>query len=82
MGFSSIVDSFFSYAQENPWTLLALALCLLFLFYRKPKLFFGMLSLGLVLAGLFYLIMNLAGTGSERKRGLVSDEEKQTESNR
>jgi hypothetical protein len=41
-----------------------------------------MLSLGLVLAGLFYLIMNLAGTGSERKRGLVSDEEKQTESNR
>jgi hypothetical protein len=82
MDFSSIMDSFFSYAQENPWTLLALALCLLFFFYRKPKLFFGTLFLGLVLAGVFYLIMNLAGAGSEGKRGLLSDEEKQTDSNR
>jgi hypothetical protein len=82
MDFSSIMDTFYSYAQENPLNLLGLAVCLLFLFYRKPKLFFGMLSLGLVLAGLFYLIMNLAGTGSEHKRGLLSQEERQTESNR
>jgi hypothetical protein len=81
MDFSSMMETFFSYAQENPWTLLALALCLLFFFYRKPKLLFGTLVLGLVLAGLFYLIMNLAGTGSERKRGLLSSDE-QTESNR
>jgi hypothetical protein len=82
MDFSSMIDSFFSYAQENPWTLLALALCLLFLFYRRPKLFFGTLIIGLVLAGVFYLIMNLAGAGSERKKGMILDEEKQTESNR
>jgi hypothetical protein len=82
MDFSSMMDSFFSYAQENPLTLIGLALCLLFFFYRKPKLFFGTLFLGLVLAGVFYLIMNLAGTGSEGKRGLLSDEEKQTKSNR
>jgi len=82
MDFSSIMDSIFSYAHENPLNLIGLALCLLFLFYRKPKLFFGTLFLGLVLAGVFYLIMNLAGTGSEGKRGLLSGEEKQTESNR
>ncbi len=82
MDFSSIMDSFFSYAHENPWTLLALAVCLLFFFYRKPKLFFGTLIVGLVLVGVFYLILNLAGTGSERKRGLLSEDEKQTESNR
>jgi hypothetical protein len=82
MDFSSILDSIFSYAQENPLNLLGLAMCLLFLFYRKPKLFFGTLFLGLVLAGVFYLIMNLAGMGSEGKRGLLSQEEKQTDSNR
>ena len=82
MDLSSIMDSFFSYAHENPWTLLALALCLLFFFYRKPKLFFGTLILGLVLAGVFYLIMNLAGAGSDRKKGLISEEERQTETNR
>lgn len=82
MDFSSIMDSFLSYAQENPLNLLGLALCLLFLFYRKPKLFFGTLFLGLVLAGVFYLIMNLAGTGSAGKRGLISGEERQTETNR
>ena len=82
MDFSSIMDSIFSYANENPLNLIGLALCLLFLFYRKPKLFFGTLFLGLVLAGVFYLIMNLAGMGSEGKSGLLSQEEKQTDSNR
>jgi hypothetical protein len=82
MDFSSIMDSFFSYAQENPLTLIGLALCLLFFFYRKPKLFFGTLFLGLVLAGVFYLIMNLVGAGSVGKNGLIPEEEKQTESNR
>jgi hypothetical protein len=82
MDFSSIMDSIFSYAHENPLNLIGLALCLLFFFYRKPKLFFGTLFLGLFLAGLFYLIMNLAGTGSEQTRGLFSEEGKQTDSNR
>ena len=78
----SILETFLSYAEGNTVTLLGLAACLLLLFYRKPKLFFGTLFLGLVLAGVFYLIMNLAGTGSERKRGLLSEEERQTDSNR
>jgi hypothetical protein len=82
MDFSSFMDSFFSYAQEHPLILLALALCLLLLFYRKPKLFFSMLFLGLLLVGLFYLITNLAGTGSERKKELIFEEKKQSDSNR
>jgi len=59
MEFLSILDTFLSYAEGNTLTLLGLAVCLLFLFYRKPKLFFGTLFLGLFLTGLFYLIMNL-----------------------
>ena len=82
MNFPTLMDTFLSYAEGNTLTLIGLAVCLLLLFYRKPKLFFGTLFLGLVLAGVFYLIMNLAGTGSERKRGLLSEEERQTDSNR
>ena len=59
MEFLSILETFLSYAEGNTLTLLGLAVCLLFLFYRKPKLFFGTLFLGLFLAGLFYLVMNL-----------------------
>jgi len=82
MDFSGMMDTFFSYAEGNTLILLALAACLLLLLYRKPKMFFGVLFLGLFLAGLFYLIMSLAGTGSERKKGLIFEEEKQTNSNR
>jgi len=56
MEFLSILDTFLSYSEGNTLTLLGLAVCLLFLFYRKPKLFFGTLFLGVFLAGLFYLI--------------------------
>jgi len=52
----SILETFLSYAEGNTVTLLGLAACLLLLFYRKPKLFFGTLFFGLFAAGLFYLI--------------------------
>ncbi len=51
----SIMDTFLSYAEGNTITLRGLAACLLLLFYRKPKLFFGTLLFGLCAAGLFYL---------------------------
>ena len=57
MDFLSILDTFLSYAEGNTLTLIGLAVCLLLLFYRKPKLFFGTLFLGLFASGLFYLIL-------------------------
>jgi len=45
MDFLSVMDTFLSYAEGNTLTLLGLAVCLLLLFYRKPKLFFGQLLL-------------------------------------
>jgi hypothetical protein len=59
VGFLSIMDTFLSYAEGNTLTLIGLAVCLLFLFYRKPKLFYGTFFFALLLAGLFYLIINL-----------------------
>ncbi len=71
----SFMDSIVSFIQNNPVIVIVIALGLLFFIYRKPKLFFSLLGLGLVLAGLLYLIMNLAGSGSEKKKSLTHEEE-------
>jgi multisubunit Na+/H+ antiporter MnhC subunit len=75
------MDGIVSFAQNNPIIVIVLVLGLLFFMYRKPKLFFSLLGLGLLLAGLFYLIMSMAGSGSEKKRALTHEEE-QSDTNR
>ena len=82
MGFSQFMDSILSFAQNHPIIVIILALVLLYLLVRKPKLFLGILLLGLILVGLFYLIMNIAGSGSEEKKRLFHEEEKQVDTNR
>jgi hypothetical protein len=55
---------------------------LLFLIYRKPKLFFGILFLGLFLTVSFYLITSMASSGSKQKKRLILEEEKQSDTGR
>lgn len=81
MDFSRSMDGIVSFAQNNPIIVIVLVLGLLFFMYRKPKLFFSLLGLGLLLAGLFYLIMTMAGSGSEKKKALTHEEE-QSNTNR
>jgi hypothetical protein len=45
------MDSIVSFAQNHTVIVIVLALGLLFFMYRKPKLFFGILFLGLFLEG-------------------------------
>jgi len=73
--FSRSMDALVSFAQNNPIIAIVLVLGLLFFMYRKPKLIFGLLFLGLFLAGLFYMITNMAGSGSEHKKRLIQEEE-------
>ena len=82
MGFSQFMDTILSFAQDHTIIVIVLALVLLYLLVRKPKLFLGILLLGLILVGLFYLIMNIAGSGSEEKKRLFHEEEKQVDTNR
>jgi ABC-type amino acid transport system permease subunit len=81
MDFSRSVEGIVSFAQNNPIIVIVLVLGLLFFMYRMPKLFFSLLGLGLLLAGLLYLIMNVADSGSEKKKTLTHEEE-QSETNR
>ena len=75
MDFSRMAGSIVSFVQNNPIIAIVIILGLLFFVYRKPKLFFSLLGLGLLLVGLIYLIMNLAGSGSEKKKALMPQEE-------
>jgi Ca2+/Na+ antiporter len=76
------MDAIVSFAQNNPILVIVLVLVLLFFVYRKPKLFFGLLFLGLFLAGLLYLIMSMAGSGSEKKKALTHEEDKPFDADR
>ena len=64
---SGIMNSIVSFAQNNTVIAIILALGLLYFVYRKPKLFFIILILGLFLYGLFYMITSVAGPGRRRQ---------------
>ena len=73
------MESIISFAQNNAVIAIILALGLLYFMYRKPKLFFILLFLGLFLAGLYYMVTSLGGSGSAQKKRLIQQEEKQSD---
>lgn len=79
MDLSRFIEEIVSFAQNNPIIVIVLAAGVLFFIYRKPKLFFGLLGLGLLLAGLFYLVMSISGQGSEKKKALTQEKEEQSD---
>jgi len=82
MDFSRFMDGIVSFAQSHTVIVIVLALGLLYLMLRKPKLFFSILLLGLILAGLLYIIMCIAGSGSKQERKLIHEEEREVDTNR
>ena len=79
MNFSGLMNSILSFAQSHPVIAIALALCSLLLMFRRPKLFLGILLLGAFLWGIYYMITNIASSGSQQKKELIFREEKQSE---
>ena len=82
MDFSGFVNSIVSFAQNHAIIAIVIVLGLIFFMVRKPKVFFSIFSIGLVLAGLLYIITILAGSGSEKKSKLIEQEEEQVNTNR
>jgi len=74
MDFSRFMNDILSFAQNQPVIIIILALVLLYFLYRKPKLFFGILILGALLVGIFYLISNISGPAKEQKKKLIQEE--------
>ena len=82
MDFSRFMDGIVSFAQSHTVIVIVLALGLLYLMLRKPKLVFSILLLGFILAGLLYIIMGIAGSGSKQERKLMHEEEREVDTNR
>ena len=76
------MDSIISFVQNNTLTAIVIGVVLLILIYQKPKLFFGILFLGLILAVSYYLVMSMAGSGSKQKKRLLLEGEKQSDTDR
>ena len=81
MDFSVLTDGILSFAQSHIFVVIVVGLGSLFFMYRKPKLFFSILFFVLFLGGLFYTITTVGGLGAEHKKGLIYQEEEQSESN-
>ena len=78
MDFSAFMNGMVSYAQSHPLVVILLALCFLWLVYRRPKFYLSVLLLGVFLLGVYYMITSLAGSGSQHKSSLIQ-EQKQSE---
>lgn len=75
MDFAAIINEIVTYFRENPYIAGALGLLFIFLLFTKPKLFFSVVVLVGILAGVFYLISNLASTGGSQKEKMIYKEE-------
>jgi hypothetical protein len=76
------MDSIVSFAQNHTVIVIALVLILLYLMYRHPKLFLGILLLGLFLAALLYFITSISRSGSKQEKKLFREEQGQLDTNR
>jgi len=75
MDFAAIINDIVTYFRENPYIAGALGLLFIFLLFTRPKLFFSVVVLVGILAGVFYLISNLASTGASQKEKMIYREE-------
>ena len=73
MEFSIYYKNMFDYVLGNTLLTIALIAFIAFLIWRKPKFFFGMAILTVLLLGIFYLIDHLSDTGSSNKQKLVQE---------
>jgi Ca2+/Na+ antiporter len=60
-----------SFARSNPTVFFGVLAILVFLVYRRPKFFLAVLFLGLLLAGVVYIIMEAASSGVSKKERLI-----------
>jgi hypothetical protein len=79
--FSLLMENAASFAHGHTLVAILLALGLLSFLYRKPKSFLGLLLLGLLLVGVYQMVMNLGGSGSEQKKRLIHEEKQQASDN-
>ena len=79
MDLSEILDRIVTFYNSDPIVAVAVALALVFIISRKPKLFFSLLFIGLLLGGTLYFILQVGSSGSSEKEKLLHKEYRQSE---
>jgi hypothetical protein len=74
MSFPEFINSIISFFHANLIIAIAVAILLIFLLWRKPKLFFLILFIALLLSGVLYLILDVSSTGVHQKGKLIQKE--------
>jgi len=77
MDFTEIINNLtgtvLGLAHANPLIALAVLLIVAYLIYRKPVFFFSVFMLGLILAGVLYMIMSMSTSGMSQKEKLIHE---------
>lgn len=73
MNFFSIMNSIIAFFHDNIIISIILALVLLYILYRSPKLFLLILVVAVLLTGIFYVISDVASIGSYQKKEMTRE---------
>lgn len=76
MNLDEIIDQIIFWGRDHPIIALFIALAFFFLLFRKPKFILSILSLIVILALIYSLIMDTASSGKTSKKRLIHEAEK------
>ena len=71
MDFSEIIDSVFTSLVDNPLVTITIAILLIIMLFRKPKIVFNIFFIVLLLCVVFYVISIVSSTGVSQKKELI-----------
>jgi len=72
INFDEIYNVMFNYFHDNIYIAIALAVVLLYLLFREPKLLFSLLLVVCVLTALLYVLSLISSVGIESKKDMVN----------
>ena len=82
MNLEGFIDQIISFGQNNPLIALIVAIIFLFSLFLRPKLTLSLLLLTLILAGIYYSMMDAASSAREEKQKLIHKSEQNSEINK
>lgn len=72
MDFSVIIDSIVTFLMDNSLIVIAVAFLFIIVLFRKPKFFFMISFIALILAAALYMISVVSYTGVTEKKELIN----------
>ena len=71
MDLSEIIDSILTSLVDNPLVTITIAILLIIMLFRKPKIFFMIFFVTLLLGVILYVISIVSSTGVSQKKELI-----------